>query len=620
MRRTTIVILAWNRWALTRTLLGSIERHTVLGGAGGSQPSVEVLVVDNGSTDETPGELAKIPWVRVLRNESNLGFVRGNNAGIRAVDPANDILLLNNDVEILHDDWLERLREAAYAEARTGIAGCRLVLGDGRLLHAGTYIRPDDCWGQQIGATELDLGQFSETRTVEGIVFACAYLKREMLDEVGLLSEEYESYFEDTDYCLRAAQRGWTTICCGSVTLRHDEHGSTAGEDALRRRIFDKSRAKFQSRWQKTLEERYRSALTWQSLLNFSTGYATSAREILRALDASGVRVTYRYAYGRGTPFPYEEPRTSGSDPLLDMIRARRTPARPEVVVTYAQGDAFTRTKGKYRIGFTMLEVDGFPPEWVRQANTMDEIWTPTDFNRQGLLASGVQRPVHVIPLGVDPDHFHPGVKRVASPRGDYVFVTNLEWGERKDPERMLRVFNRTFRSDEPVLLVCKVNNRNARLRVPDEVRSLNLDERGGRIYFIFNRDLPHYQLASLYRSADCFVSTSRGEGWGLPLLEAMACGLPAIATDWGGHTAILDPTDTYPLRVREVVPAISACPYYEGFRWADADMDHFSELLRHVVEHQDEARERGLRAAHRVRGTLTWKHTAAAIVQRLPA
>lgn len=363
--------------------------------------------------------------------------------------------------------------------------------------------------------------------------------------------------------------------------------------------------------------DRYASSLHWQSTMNFTNGYAVSSRGIVRELDAAGVYVTYSYAYGKGTPVPYEEPPAS-NDALLDVIRARTAPRRPELAVTYAQANVFHRNRGRHRIGFTMIEVDGFPADWVRAANAMDEVWTPTEFNRRGLLDSGVTRPVHVIPLGIDPEHFHPGGPRVPNRRGDYVFITNLEWGERKDPARMLRAFNRAFRANEPVLLVCKINNRNPVLHVPAEIRALDLDERGGRIYFLYNRELPHDQLGTLYRSADCFVSTSRGEGWGLPLLEAMACGLPAIATDWGGHTAFLDPGDTYPLRVRDVIPAVSPCPYYDGFRWADADMDHFVELLRHVYEHQDEAREKGLRASARVHRTLTWKQSAAAVLARV--
>jgi GT2 family glycosyltransferase len=610
MRGVTIVILAWNRWDLTRTLLDSIRRHTDLA-------NVEVLVVDNGSTDETPGELAKLPWARVLRSEENLGFVRGNNLALRAVDRTRDVVLLNNDVEILHDAWLERLQECAHAAPRHGIVGCRLVLGDGRLLHAGTFIRADTCWGQQIGALEMDVNQFADTREVEGIVFACAYLRREMLDEVGLLSEEFVTFFEDTDYCLRAAERGWKTLCCGAVTMRHDEHGSLAGNDALRERLFETSRATFRAKWAAKLDARYTSALTWQSTMNFASGYSISTRELVRALDAEGVRVDYRYAYGRGTAVSAVEPQAA-NDPLLDLIRARRSPRRPEIAVTYAQGDVFARNPGRRRVGFTMLEVDGFPADWVRQANALDELWTPTEFNRQGLLASGVKRPVHVIPLGIDADRFHPAIRRSPNPRGEYVFITNFEWGERKNPELLLRTFNRTFRADEPVLLVCKINHRDPGVHVPHAIAALGLDERGGRVYFIYNRELPHYQLASLYRSADCFVSTSRGEGWGLPLLEAMACGLPAIATDWGGHTAFLDPSDTYPLRVHELIPAVSQCPYYDGFRWADPDEEHLAVLLRHVYEHQDEARERGLRASARVRATLTWRDAAKKITARL--
>ena len=610
MRAVTIVILAWNRWDLTRTILDSIRRHTDLS-------NVEVLVVDNGSTDETARELAKLDRVRVLHSDSNLGFARGNNLALGISDAARDVVLLNNDVEILHDAWLERLHDTAHAAPRNGIVGCRLVLGDGRLLHAGTFIRPDTCRGEQIGALELDLNQFAETRAVEGIAFACAYLRREMLDDVGLLSEELVTSFEDTDYCLRAAEKGWTTLCCGSVTMRHDEHGSLAGNDALRERLFQTSRSTFRAKWGAKLEQRYTSALTWQSTMNFPSGYSISAREIVRALDAEGVRIDYRYAYGEGTPIPLDEPRET-NDALLEIVRARSSPRRPDVAVTFAQGNVFARNPARRRIGFTMLEVDGFPAEWVRQANAMDEVWTPTQFNREGLIASGVKRPIHVIPLGVDPDRFHPAIRRSPNPRGESVFITNLEWGERKNPELLLRTFNRTFRSDEPALLVCKINHRDPGIHVPNAIRALGLDERGGRVYFVYNRELPHYQLAALYRSADCFVSTSRGEGWGLPLLEAMACGIPAIATDWGGHTAFLDPADTYPLRVRELVPAASLCRYYEGFRWAEADEEHLSFLLRHVFENQEEARRRGLRASARVRATLTWRHTARRITTRL--
>lgn len=608
-RRATLVVLAWNRWELTKRCLETLRR-TDLDGA-------DVIVVDNGSTDETRKELAKYPWVTVLRNPQNLGFVRGNNVGIAAAAPSNDVVLLNNDLEFSQADWLTRLRECAHATRETGVVGCRLVLPDGRLLHAGTYILPDTYWGQQIGALERDVGQYASRREVEGIVFACAYLKREVLDAIGGLSEDYESYFEDTDYCLRARAAGFKILLCGDVTLTHDEHGSTPRDMGEFVRLFQRSRYRFRDKWHRVLGARYDRELLWQSVLNSPTGYATSCREILRALDRNGVRVVYRYLYGRGTAIPDPEVGTTG-DYVLDVIRARN--GAPGTSVVYGQGDVLERGLGHRRVGYTMLEVDGFPAEWVRQANEMDEVWVPSEFNRRGFLESGLKRPIHRIPLGVDTEHFHPAIVGHPNPSGEFVFLSSFEWGERKDPSLLLKTFNDEFTSREPVRLLCKIINRDPTVRVKKQVERLELADRGGRISFIFNREFPYHQLGAFYRSADCYVSAGRGEGWDMPLMEAMACGVPSIATDWGAHTEFVHEGIAYPLRIRGTVAAVARSAYYSGFRWAEPDLEHLRFLLRHVYENRDEAVARGRAAAREIAAKWTWDHTASNIIARLEA
>ena len=605
--KATVIVLAWNRWDLTQRCLDSLGA-TDLSGA-------EVLVVDNGSTDETPVRLLDYPWLRVLTNPENLGFVRGNNAGIAAVDPASDVVLVNNDVEFPQADWLVRLRACAEGNPTAGVIGCRLRLPDGRLLHAGTYILPETMWGQQIGSLEKDIGQFGSTRPVEGIVFACAYIKRGLIDSIGGLSEDYQSYFEDTDYCLRAAEAGFETLVCGDVTLVHHEHGSTDLDPGQFEKIFLASRDVFRKKWQDRLEKRYRRDVLWQSIMNFPTGYAMSCREILRALDRQGVRAAYEYIYGPGTPYPVAEPEGNG-DYVMNVIRGRT--AKPDLAVVYGQGDVFSRNRGRRRIGFTMLEVDGFPPEWVRQANEMDEVWVPTRFNMEGFRGSGLKRPIQTIPLGVDTNYFHPGVQAYPNSNGEFVFLSNFEWGERKEPWLLLKAFNDVFSAREPVRLVCKIINKDPAVRVREEIRKVELKEAGGKISFLFNREFPYYQLGSFYRSADCYISAGRGEGWDMPLMEAMACGLPSIATDWGAHTEFVHSGNSYPLRSRRTIPAVAKCPYYEGFRWADPDPEHLRYLLRHVYEGRDDARRIGAAAGREMAEKWSWEKSAQKIAARL--
>ena len=100
--------------------------------------------------------------------------------------------------------------------------------------------------------------------------------------------------------------------------------------------------------------------------------------------------------------------------------------------------------------------------------------------------------------------------------------------------------------------------------------------------------------------------------------MEAMACGLPAIATDWGGHREYIHPGIAYPLEVRGVVPAVSRCSYYKDYKWSDPDPEHLRFLMRSIYENRNEAMERGAAAAREIRSLWTWSRTAERIILRL--
>ena len=485
--------------------------------------------MDNGSTDETPARLREIPWVRVVTNASNLGYVRGNNAGIAAAPPDADVVLLNNDVEIHQDGWLDALREAAHAAPDVGIVGCRLVLPDGRLLHAGTYILPDTFWGQQIGALETDVNQYARTRDVEGIVFACAYLKREVLARIGGLSERFRSYFEDTDFCLRAKEAGFRTV----VLRRRDARPPRARLDGGRSRRRSRRSSRRAARRSaasggRSSRRATGTTLSWQSILNFPTGYAMSCREILRACDAEGIRVAYAYVYGPGHALPRARGRERAR--LPPERRSPRGGAGGGRASRSSTGRATSshRNRGRHRIGYTMLEVDGFP----------DGVGAAGERDGRGVGAVRLQprRVPRVGPEEAGPRHaarrrrrpLPPRHPRRPQPRGRLRLPRELRMGRAQarghDPEGLQPDLPaRASPSSSSARSSTSTSRRTSRA----QIEALGLSAGGGRIAFLHNREFPYHQLGALYRSADCYVSAGRGEGWDMPLMEAMACGLP---------------------------------------------------------------------------------------------
>ena len=600
-----IVMLTWNGLAYTRECLDSLRTLT-------TGVEYQLIVVDNGSSDGTREYLRTLDWITLIENPTNEGFTRGNNRGFLAALPNADILMLNNDTRILHADWLARLRDTAHSNPGYGIVGCKLLAPNGRLAHAGTYMLTDALWGWQVGGDEEDIGQFPGVRVVEGVLGACMYIRRDAFDAIGPLDDQFFSYYEDTDYCLRATEAGYTIVVDGDVRVIHYENVSTKLNNANFWKMYGTSQAIFRAKWEDYYRRKYRRHLLWHTQVSAPSGYAVSSRQLALALDAAGVDLRLAYLYGNA----YAEP--SSGDPRIEQMRQRSRDTNLTQVL-YGPGDLFHKNSGRYRIGYTMLEIDGLPDEWVRQANQLDEIWVPSQFNRETFRSSGVNRPISVVPLGFDPNYFHPHIAaRRMSQR--FTFLSVFEWGERKAPELLLRAFHAAFGPNDDVALVLKVDKRDPDIDVRQAIATLNLPADGPRVALLLNQDLPAYQLGSLYRSADCFVLPTRGEGWGMPILEAMACGLPVIATDWSAPTEFMRADISYPLRVRGLVPAVARNPYYAGFSWAEPDFEHLVHLLRHIYEHRDEARATGARAAAAVAREWAWAHAAAKIIARLDA
>ena len=156
-----------------------------------------------------------------------------------------------------------------------------------------------------------------------------------------------------------------------------------------------------------------------------------------------------------------------------------------------------------------------------------------------------------------------------------------------------------------------KVSNADADPEFSDYLDALA--ERNARCV-VLRQSMEGSELAELVRDMDCYVSPHRTEGFGLTVAEAMASGLPVIATNYGGTADFVTEEVGFPLRYRLVEIDRDHGPYAKGAIWSDPSRDHLRELLRNVVANPGAAAARGRRA----RSRMLEDYSAAAVGRRM--
>ena len=121
---------------------------------------------------------------------------------------------------------------------------------------------------------------------------------------------------------------------------------------------------------------------------------------------------------------------------------------------------------------------------------------------------------------------------------------------------------------------------------------------------------LSEEELIGLYKSVDAFVLPSRGEGWGRPYMEAMAMGLPVIASNWSGPTAFVTEDNGYLLKIKGLVDA--KLDTFPGHRWAEPDKEALKELLVRIHDNPEEGRKKGKNARRDI--LEKWSHEKVAL------
>ena len=220
-----VIVLNWNGESVIGPCLRSLERVTGV--------QLRIIVVDNASTDGSV-ELVRrrFPGVDVIENERNILFAEGNNTGIRWALAAGgrQMLLLNNDTEV-EPHFAARMLEAHSSDARVGIVGPKILYFDDpkRIWYAGGDFYPVLGVPRHRHIRRID-GLFADQRRDTGYVSGCALLvRREVIEDIGMLDPAYTMYCEDVDFCLRARAAGWRCVYEPEAVVWHKVSSSSGG-------------------------------------------------------------------------------------------------------------------------------------------------------------------------------------------------------------------------------------------------------------------------------------------------------------------------------------------------------------------------------------------------------
>ena len=250
---------------------------------------------------------------------------------------------------------------------------------------------------------------------------------------------------------------------------------------------------------------------------------------------------------------------------------------------------------------------EAVPAAWAAALERLDAVWVPGEFARAALLRSGVAAErVHVVPPVVDVERFAPGdaIERPAGARS-YVFLAVLDWTRAAGWDVLVRAWAEEFGADEDVTLVIRAwSSLGYTAPIVADALLGELDALGrdpGTLADLIVEVGPEHGAPepAAYRGADCVVVPARADAWGRRTLEAMACGVPVIATDWGAGADVLAPGAALavPASAADVpVAAARELPALAGARWGEPDLVALRAALRRAVSEPAAVAEIGAR------------------------
>ncbi|NUL83531.1 MAG: tetratricopeptide repeat protein [Armatimonadetes bacterium] len=267
------------------------------------------------------------------------------------------------------------------------------------------------------------------------------------------------------------------------------------------------------------------------------------------------------------------------------------------------------------------------PEAWVKALGEGDRrLWTPSEFSRQSFVLGGLSPDlVRVVPNGIDPEVYSPNGKKLdlakqgalnaddLKGRTKFLFVGGTI--QRKGIDLVIDAYRQTFTRNDPVALVVKdfgAQDVYSRKNWSNELREMANDPQGPVVAYI-DRTMTEAEMASLMRACDCLIAPYRAEGFGLPILEAMACGLATIVTNAGPAPEFCSPSTSWLIdaEIRELGQLSDEYRAAKTPFWHEPILESLCLSMKTALEQAAERKQKGAWAAAVASGQFSWDAAA---------
>jgi len=276
------------------------------------------------------------------------------------------------------------------------------------------------------------------------------------------------------------------------------------------------------------------------------------------------------------------------------------------IVLDCSNGPVFYKNYNGIKICYNVYESTIQPePFFNHVLKNWDYFWCPSEWQRQCTINQGYPpERVHVVPEGVDCKEFFPVADEALADKFTFIIIGKYEY--RKATEEMIVAWMDTFPIEKypNIKLVLSVDNWFDKVNV-DEILKQIEDLEDPRIEILHFP--PRDEYIKRLQTSHAFLSCSRSEGWNLPLIEAIACGVPTISSNYSAQLEYAK-NISHLVNIKEMRPIPNN--NFPG-EYAEPDFEHFKSLMVHIYENWNECRQKALVGANYIRQEFSWERAA---------